>query len=98
MLIRLGIYAAVAVAAVAWAFALGNRHGPNAQRYAAVLAELEATNKEINILKAQDARVAAHEKRTEAEQDAVFAQASKTIGKCELTADQAAALNRIGGG
>jgi hypothetical protein len=87
---------AVVLAVLAAVFFAGDRYGFNASNYAACKSETERRNAAVSAVNADETRRHAEEEAKRAADRAAFDKASKGIGQCLLTGDQAAALNGIG--
>lgn len=90
----IGGIAAVAVSFLAGAV-VGNAYGPNSHKLASAQAQLNATNKALKTLQAEDAVIAAEEWERAAQRDEDFAKASPSLNKCVLDKDQVEALNKL---
>jgi hypothetical protein len=87
---------AVVLAVLAAVFFAGDRYGFNASNYAACKSETERRNAAVSAVNADEMKRHADEAAKRAAARAAFDEASKGIGQCLLTGDQAAALNGIG--
>lgn len=87
------------IAAVAVSFLAGalydHNYGPNAYKLASAQAQLNATNKTLKTLQAEDAVAAAEEWERAARRDADFAKTAPSLSKCILDKDQVDALNKL---
>ena len=87
------------VAAVAVSFLsgmwYGNHYGFNALKLASAQSQLDATNKALKTLQAEDALNAAAELERQGQRDKDFAKAAATLNKCVLDKDQVDALNKL---
>jgi hypothetical protein len=93
----IGGIAAISVSFLAGAL-YGNSYGNNAYKLASAQAQLNATNKALKTLQAEDAVIAAQEWEQAASADAEFSKVAPGLKKCPLDPDQVEALNKIGGG
>lgn len=87
---------AVVLAVLVAAFFAGDRYGFNASKYAACKSETARRNAAVSAVNADEVKRHADEEAKRAADRAAFDKASKGIGQCLLTGDQAAALNGIG--
>lgn len=79
----------------AYGYHLGNRHGPNARAYAAVVKQLAATNKKLSALEKEDTEIAAAEKAKSAAADAAFSREAPVLKKLIIDEKIAHALNAL---
>ena len=80
----------------AWyAYDYGDKHGSNARAYAAVVAELNKKNAELEKLAQEDARIALEEARKDAAAREAFNTVLPKLKKCRLDAAQVKALNKM---
>lgn len=87
------VWVALAALFVAgYVFHLGNKYGSNARAYAAVVAELRATNAKLEILERQDAAEVAEEDHA---REAAAAEAS-TVVSCPASKAVVTAINSVG--
>lgn len=87
------------IAAVAVIFFAGavydHNYGPNAFKLASAQAQLNATNKALKALQAEDAVIAAEEWERAAQRDKDFSKTAPALKKCILDKDQVEALNKL---
>lgn len=75
-----------------YVFHLGNKYGSNARAYAAVVAELRATNAKLETLEKQDAAEVPEEDRA---RETAAAEAS-TVVSCKASKEVVSAINSVG--
>jgi len=89
-----GGIAAVSVSFIS-GYVYGNSYGSNAYKLASAQAQLNATNKALKTLQAEDAVAAAEEWERAVRRDADFAKTAPSLNKCILDKDQVEALNKL---
>ena len=90
----IGGVAAIAVSFLAGIW-YGDNYGSSAKKLASAEAHLEATNKALKTLQAEDAVIAAEEWERASQRASDFAKASTTLNKCLLDSQQVEALNKL---
>jgi hypothetical protein len=90
----IGGIAAISVSFLAGAL-YGNSYGNNAYKLASAQAQLNATNKALKTLQAEDAVIAAEEWERASQRASDFAKTAPTLKKCILDKDQVDALNKL---
>jgi hypothetical protein len=90
------VLALVAVTGGFGGWKLCANYGEAARKYAAVVAELQDTNRKLQVQEAEDKRIEITEEDRAAKQDAEFAADLSRIPKCILVPAQVEALNKVG--